>query len=268
MPPRDETLLAFYTCFENEGRRLALLRNRLEFVRTQELLRARLPAAPAQVLDVGGGTGAHAAWLAGDGHEVHLVDVVPDHVREATNAARALTRSFTAAVGDARALDADDASTDVSLLLGPLYHLPEAADRAAALGEAVRVTRFGGLVAAAAISRFAWPMYELRNGTSPCDDAAAFAATLTTGRGDPKGKLPSAFSHRPQQLAEEMAAVGLVDVEVLGIEGPGWLLFAPDLTEDRAVPLVTAAACAARLYDGYPEMAAVSAHLLACGHRP
>lgn len=166
MPPRDETLLAFYTCSENEGRRLALLRNRLEFVRTQELLRARLPAAPAQVLDVGGGTGAHAAWLAGDGHEVHLVDVVPDHFREATNAARALTGSFTAAVGDARGLDADDASTDVCLLLRPLYHLPEAADRAAALAEAVRVTRSGGLVAAAAISRFAWPMYELRNGAS------------------------------------------------------------------------------------------------------
>ena len=66
MPSRDEALLAFYTSSENEAGRLALLRNRLEFVRTQELLRARLPAAPVRILDVGGGTGAHAAWLAGD----------------------------------------------------------------------------------------------------------------------------------------------------------------------------------------------------------
>jgi hypothetical protein len=33
------------------------------------------------VLDVGGGTGVHAAWLAGRGYRVHLVDVVPGHVR-------------------------------------------------------------------------------------------------------------------------------------------------------------------------------------------
>lgn len=267
-PPRDEALLAFYTSSENEAGRLSLARNRLEFVRTQELLRVRLPAAPARILDVGGGVGAHAAWLAGDGHDVHLVDVVPDHVREATNAARALARGFTAAVGDARALDAAEASTDVCLLLGPLYHLPEAADRAAALQEAFRVTRPGGLVAAAAISRFAWPMYELRNGSSPCDGAAAFAAALATGCGDPLGNLPSAFSHRPQQLAEEMAAAGFVDIAVVGIEGPGWVLFARDLTEQRAASLVSAAACAARLYDSYPEMAAASAHLLGCGHRP
>jgi SAM-dependent methyltransferase len=268
MPSRDEAMLAFYTSREDEAGRLGLLRNGLEFVRTQELLRARLPAAPARILDVGGGTGAHAAWLAADGHDVHLVDVVPDHVREATNVARALAHGFTAAVGDARALDAGDASTDVCLLLGPLYHLPDAPDRAAALQEACRVTRPGGLVAAAAISRFAWPMYELRNGNSPCDDAAAFAGTLATGCGDPLGNLPSAFSHRPQQLADEMAAAGLVDIEVLGIEGPGWVLFARSLTEERAASLVTAAACAARLYDGYAEMAAASAHLLAFGRRP
>ena len=125
MPPRDEALLAFYTSRDNEAARLGLARNRLEFFRTQELLRARLPAAPARILDVGGGTGAHAAWLASDGHHVHLVDIVPDHIREATHAARALRRGFTAAIGDARALDAAEASADVCLLLGPLYHLPE-----------------------------------------------------------------------------------------------------------------------------------------------
>lgn len=267
MPSRDDALLAFYSSSENEAGRLALARNRLEFMRTQQLLRARLPAAPARILDVGGGTGAHAAWLAGDGHDVHLVDIVPDHVREAINAAGALPQGFTAAVGDARALDAADASIDVCLLLGPLYHLPKAADRAAALQEALRVTRPGGLVVAAAISRFAWPMYELRNGNSPCDDAAALAATLATGCGDPLGNLPSAFSHRPQQLTDEMAAAGFADVEVIGIEGPGWVLFQRDLTEERAAALVSAAACAARLYDSYPEMAGASAHLLACGQR-
>src|SRR4051812_42777755 len=36
---------------------------RLEFLRTQKLLRRYLPSPPASVLDVGGGTGIHAAWL-------------------------------------------------------------------------------------------------------------------------------------------------------------------------------------------------------------
>ena len=69
--------------------------------------------------------------------------------------------------------------------------------------------------------------YELRNGSSPCDEAPAFAGTLATGYGDPLGDLPAAFSHRPQQLADEMAAAGLVDIEVLGIEGPGWCCSRP-----------------------------------------
>jgi methylase of polypeptide subunit release factors len=51
--------------------------NRLELLRTRELLQRQLPSSPAVVLDVGGGTGVHAAWLAGRGYRVHLVDLVP-----------------------------------------------------------------------------------------------------------------------------------------------------------------------------------------------
>jgi SAM-dependent methyltransferase len=43
----------------------------------------------------------------------------------------------------------------VTLLLGPLYHLPDRRDRVTALREAARVTAPGGLVAAATISRYA-----------------------------------------------------------------------------------------------------------------
>jgi len=59
------------------------------------------------------------------------------------------------AVGDARALDLPDASADAVLLLGPLYHLVDRADRAAAIREAARILRPGGPLFAAAISRWA-----------------------------------------------------------------------------------------------------------------
>jgi 2-polyprenyl-3-methyl-5-hydroxy-6-metoxy-1,4-benzoquinol methylase len=73
-----EGLFAYYDG-QDEGQRLFRFRhNRLELLRTRELLLRQLPIPPAVVLDVGGGTGVHAAWLAGRGYRVHLVDVVPE----------------------------------------------------------------------------------------------------------------------------------------------------------------------------------------------
>jgi hypothetical protein len=43
-----------------ERDRLAAGRGRVEFIRMRELLQRFLPAAPAAVLDVGGGAGAYA----------------------------------------------------------------------------------------------------------------------------------------------------------------------------------------------------------------
>jgi 2-polyprenyl-3-methyl-5-hydroxy-6-metoxy-1,4-benzoquinol methylase len=56
---------------------------RLEFARTVELLERVLPAPPGRVLDVGGGTGVHARWLAAAGFDVLLVDLMPEHVSQA-----------------------------------------------------------------------------------------------------------------------------------------------------------------------------------------
>jgi ubiquinone/menaquinone biosynthesis C-methylase UbiE len=104
---------------QDEGQRL--LRSghgRLELERMRELFVRHLPAAPARILDVGGGTGIHAVWLAEQGYQVTLLDPVPRHV-----AAASAYGTFAAQVGDARALPHDDATADAVLLLGPMYHL-------------------------------------------------------------------------------------------------------------------------------------------------
>src|SRR5438445_3777914 len=104
-----------------EGGRLLEGSGAIERARTQDVLERHLPAPPARVLDVGGGTGVHARWMAARGYEVHLLDAVARHVEEARGQpgpALASTR-----VGDARRLPEADASADAVVLPGPLYHL-------------------------------------------------------------------------------------------------------------------------------------------------
>src|SRR5262245_2298472 len=124
----------------------------LEFVRTKEVIDRWLPKPPAVVLDIGGGPAAYSAWLAKRGYEVHLLDAVPELVEQAGQLG---SRSASCRVGDARALDQEDQSASVVLLLGPLYHLTDAGERLSALREARRVLVPGGLLFAAFISRFA-----------------------------------------------------------------------------------------------------------------
>ncbi|NUW39077.1 class I SAM-dependent methyltransferase [Nonomuraea rhodomycinica] len=232
----------------------------LEFRRTQELLRRVLTPPPARVLDVGGGTGVHARWLAADGYDVHLVDPVPAHVEAA-----AALPGVTAEVGDARRLRAPAGSADVVLLLGPLYHLTEAADRARALAEARRVLRPGGVVVAAAISRHLSLLEAGTTGRLTEEMASAVQHLIATGDYDGHlGFLPTHF-HTAAGLRAELESAGLTDVEVYGVEGPAWpaLDAAGEGEFDR---LVEAALRCARIAEQDPSMINSSAHLLAVAH--
>ncbi len=66
-----------------EARRLFSGGSRIEYARTQEILARVLPPPPATILDVGGGPGAYALWLARAGYAVTLIDALPLHVAQA-----------------------------------------------------------------------------------------------------------------------------------------------------------------------------------------
>jgi SAM-dependent methyltransferase len=232
---------------------------RLEFARTRELLERRLPAAPARVLDVGGGTGIHARWLAQAGYEVSLVDLMGEHVEMA-----GAIPGVTAAVGDARALEFADRSFDAVLLLGPLYHLVERAERLRALVEAPRVARPGAVVAAAAISRHAGLLDFGAHGGLDATTVPLVQDVLSTGRHDPRLGFTTAYVHRPEELVEELVDAGLANVEVLGVEGPaGPALDAHGI--ERIDEFLPSAIACARIAERDPALIAASAHFLAFG---
>lgn len=238
----------------------------IEFARTRELLQRFLPPPPATVLDVGGGPGAYALWLADLGYRVHLIDAVTLHVEQATAAS---TGRFTTALGDARDLPEEDSSRDAVLMLGPLYHLTDRRDRIRALEEGRRVLRPGGVLAAAGISRFASLLDGLVSGWlgDPSFDAIVERDLAEGQHRNPTDRdewFTTAYFHRPDELQDEVEEAGLEFDALFGVEGPGWLLQEKvDEPSIREQVMRVAAAV-----EEEPTMLGASAHLLALARKP
>ena len=247
-----------------ETTRLAEGGGRLEFLRTWDVLTRTLPAAPAAVLDVGGATGVYAAPLAEAGYAVQVVDPVPEHV-----AAAGAWPGVRAAVGDARALDEADGSYDAVLLLGPLYHLLDRADRVTAWREAGRVVRPGGPVIGATINRFASMLDGFLHGSM----ADPMFVELVDRDLDHGTHLPSpqqaayfttAYFHHPDELPGEVADAGLALDRVVGVEGPLWLI------ESRLPELLATPELVLRMLrrvESEPTLLGASSHLLTIARR-
>ena len=227
----DPEIVSYYEC-NGERDRLGSGARGIEFVRMWELLERFLPAAPATVLDVGGAAGRYAIPLAAVGYEVHLIDPVQHLVSQAVEDAGTAVPLASARVGDARSLAAADASADAVLLLGPLYHLTRRDDRVAALAEARRVTRPGGVVVAVGLSRFYPLLEELAAGRprSPEMTAKFLADGQYRNTGGDVAGFTTSYFHRPEDLAAEVADAGLALDRIVG--GTGIVKLAlPDLAD-------------------------------------
>lgn len=263
-PALNPLIDEFYTARYDEADRLSRdAVGRLERDRTREILLRHLPAAPARILDIGGGPGVHAAWLAELGYQVTMIEPVARHREQA-----AAHGTFSVQDGDARALAHEDASADAVLLLGPLYHLVDPGERAQALAEARRVVRPGGLIAAAFINRQA-PILDVSARLRINDDNVFthLRRLRNTGVNDETTGFTVAYFHSPGEVLADFAAAGLSQPRLIGVEGPLLTLLISGLIEDRP-DFFEAALRAARVAEDHPELLAASAHLLAVGSAP
>jgi len=264
-------ILDFYAEGREEQRLTASV-GRLERIRTWEILERHLPPPPSRILDVGGGTGVYAFPLAARGYRVHLIDAAPLHVQRARALSKVSAAPLAAAdVGDARQLNVPDATADVVLLFGPLYHLIDRADRVAALGEARRVLVPGGLLVSAYISRFASAIDGIQEGALRGPDFAAIVdRDLTDGIHRNPTRRPdwftTAYLHRPEEIGPEIEEAGLLFDALIPIEGPGWMnrdldsWLDDEAARERLLQVL-------RRVETEPSLMGASAHLLAIARR-
>ena len=144
------TLDALRTFYENydEDNRLVSRHGSVEYLTTMRYIEKYLRPG-MRVLEIGAATGRYSHALARQGYRVDAVELL-EHNIEGFKANTQNGENVTITQGNAVDLSAfGDDTYDITLLLGPMYHLFTDEEKLAALGEAVRVTKKGGIVFAA-----------------------------------------------------------------------------------------------------------------------
>lgn len=140
-------LIDFYNNFDEESRLLSKF-GTVEFLTTMRYIKKYLKSGN-RILEIGAGTGRYSHALARQGYMVDAVELV-EHNIDVFRKNTEKNENVTIIQGNALDLSAfPDNTYDITLLLGPLYHLYSKEDKRQALREAIRVTKQGGIIFAA-----------------------------------------------------------------------------------------------------------------------
>lgn len=143
----NEYLTAFYADGDEDSRLLSRA-GTVEFTTTMHFIEKYLHPG-ARIIEIGAGTGRYSHALAQMGYAVDAVELMDSNIeifKKHTQPGEAVT------VTQGNALDLSAFAGeryDITLLLGPMYHLYTEEDKLQALREAIRVTKRGGVIFAA-----------------------------------------------------------------------------------------------------------------------
>ena len=137
----------FYSHYDEDGR-LSKKHGSVEFLTTMRYIGKYIKPGD-RVLEVGAGTGRYSHALARQGYTVDAVELIGHNIDVFQNNTQP-GENISITQGNALDLSAfSDNTYDITLLLGPLYHLYTKEDKRQALRETIRVTRPGGVIFAA-----------------------------------------------------------------------------------------------------------------------
>lgn len=142
-----ETVQALTQYYENydEENRLCSRYGMVEFLTTLRYVEKYLRPG-MRILEIGAATGRYSHYFAQRGYAVDAVELVGHNIeifRQNTKPGE----NITITQGNAKDLSGfADNSYDITLLLGPMYHLFAEEEKLQALSEAIRVTKKGGII--------------------------------------------------------------------------------------------------------------------------
>ena len=140
----QKILHEFYSSIEEEKRLLSQHGN-IEFVVTTKYIDKYLKYND-RILEIGCGTGRYSLHYARKNYQVDAIELVAEHLN-VLNKNKQPNDDICALLGNALDLSRySDETFDITLLLGPMYHLFTREDKLRCLSEAVRVTKKSGII--------------------------------------------------------------------------------------------------------------------------
>ena len=137
----------FYQQYDEDGR-LTSRHGQVEYITTMKYIDKYLTPG-TKIIEIGAATGRYSHALARRGYQVDAVELL-EHNIEIFKQNTVEGEDISITQGNAMDLSAfADNTYDVTLLLGPMYHLYTEEDKLKALSEAIRVTKKGGVIFAA-----------------------------------------------------------------------------------------------------------------------
>jgi len=139
-----ESLTNYYNT-KDEHARLGSKRGSVEFLTTVHYVEKYLNKG-ARILEIGAATGRYSHYFAQKGYKVDAVELI-EHNIEVFKSHTQPEEEVTVTQGNALDLSfIDDETYEITLLLGPMYHLYTVEEQLTALKEAIRVTKTNGVV--------------------------------------------------------------------------------------------------------------------------